>query len=342
MRLLIASLVSLALLGGLASYAYWCEQRPAGHYLSDLRSQVALDLGQPGPRGNLLGIQPELFAADYRSLGHLRLKLAAYLDRAREQGLLNERTIVVLPEHIGTWLLAVGEKEELYRAAEQRQALRWLAASNPLAFLRALLAAEGSARLDDALLRTKAEAMARDYQRLFGDLARAYGVTLVAGSIVLPEPRVELGRLEVGRGPLYNVSLVFDSAGNPLGQPQRQAFPAGPIAAAPTNALQVLDTPAGRLGVLLGADARQAASHAALTERQVELLAMPGGLHSQIADQAALAERLRSAGVRAGLAVHLRGRLWERSGQAQGLAFDAGRPQHGASDSGAQLLNLWL
>ncbi|MGQ7957340.1 carbon-nitrogen hydrolase family protein [Pseudomonas sp. SP16.1] len=342
MRLFIVSLVFLALLGGLGSYAYWCEQRPAGHYLSDLRSQVALDLGQPGPRGNLLGIQPELFAADYRSLDRLRLKLAAYLDRARDLGLLSERTIVVLPEHIGTWLLAVGEKDELYRAAEQRQALHWLAASNPLAFLRALLAAEGSARLDDALLRTKADAMARDYQRLFGDLARDYGVTLVAGSIVLPEPRVELGRLEVGHGPLYNVSLVFDRAGNPLGQPQRQAFPAPPVVAAPTTALQVLDTPAGRLGVLLGADVRQAASHAALAEQQVELLAMPGDLYGQIEDPSALAERLRSAGVRAGLAVHLRGRLWQRSGQPLGLAFDAGRPQAGASDRGAQLLNLWL
>ena len=197
----------------------------------------------------------------------------------------------MLPEHIGTWLLAVGEKDELYRAAEQRQALHWLAASNPLAFLRALLAAEGSARLDDALLRTKADAMARDYQSLFGDLARAYGVTLVAGSIVLPEPRVELGRLEAGHGPLYNVSLVFDRAGNPLGQPQRQILPSGPIAAATPNSLQVLDTPAGRLGVLLGSDALHSASHNALASQQVELLAMPGDLHGQIEDPPALAER---------------------------------------------------
>ncbi|MFM0874850.1 hypothetical protein QU886_28205, partial [Klebsiella pneumoniae] len=83
-----------------------------------------------------------------------RLKLAAYLDHAREQGMLNERTVVVLPEHIGTWLLAVGEKEELYHAAERRQAMHWLAASNPLDFLGALLSAGSDARLDDAMLRT--------------------------------------------------------------------------------------------------------------------------------------------------------------------------------------------
>ncbi|ARS48298.1 carbon-nitrogen hydrolase [Ectopseudomonas mendocina] len=341
MRLLISIVLSLVLLAGIGGYVYWSEQRSSGHYLSDLRSQVALELGQPSARGNLLGIQPELFAGDYQSLGRLRLKLAAYLDHARDQGMLSERTVVVLPEHIGTWLLAVGEKEEFYHAAQQRQALHWLAASNPLDFLRAFFAAQGGSRLDDALLRTKAQKMARDYQQLFGELAREYGVTLVAGSIVLPEPRVELGRLEVGRGPLYNVSLVFDQAGHPLGQPQRQIFPSGPITAAAPNSLQVLDTPAGRLGVLLGSDALHSASHSALVSQQVELLAMPGDLDA-VANDAQLGEQLQANGIRAGLKVHLRGRLWERRGQSQALAFDAGRQVHGTSDSGAQLINLWL
>lgn len=341
MRLLITLLLSLALLAGLGSYAHWIEQRPSGHYLSDLRSQVALDLGQPGPRGNLLGIQPELFAADYQSLGRLRLKLAAYLDHAREQGMLSERTVVVLPEHIGTWLLAVGEKEEFYRASERRQALQWLAASNPLDFLGALFNAEGETRLDDALLRTKAKAMARDYQQLFGELARDYGITLVAGSIVLPEPRVELGRLEVGRGPLYNVSLVFDQAGHPLGQPQRHLFSASALATTAPSALQALDTPAGKLGVLLGGDASQLSGEKALADEQIELLAMPSDLQSPSND-GQLNQQLQAQGIRAGLKVHLRGRLWERSGQSQALAYDAGQLSRGASDPGAQLINLWL
>lgn len=341
MRLLITLLLALALLTALGSYAYWIEQRPSSHYLSDLRSQVALDIGEPGPRGNLLGIQPELFAADYQSLARLRLKLAAYLDHARDQGMLNERTVVVLPEHIGTWLLAVGEKDELYRAAERRQAMHWLAASNPLDFLAALLSAGSDARLNDAMLRTKAKAMARDYQALFGDLARDYQITLVAGSIVLPEPRVERGRLEIGRGPLYNASLVFDRAGNPLGQPQRYAFSAGALTTEAADAVQVLDTPAGRLGVLLGGDMHQLRQARTGNGETIELLAIPSDLDSQT-DGDHLNEQLLSHGVRAGLQVHLRGRLWERNGQPQALAFDAGHSEHGASEHGAQLINLWL
>lgn len=341
MRLLITLLLAFALLAGLGSYAQWIEQRPSSHYLSDLRSQVALDIGEPGPRGNLLGIQPELFAADYQSLARLRLKLAAYLDHARERGMLNARTVVVLPEHIGTWLLAVGEKEELYRANERRQAMHWLAATNPLDFLSALLGAADDARLDDAMLRTKAKSMARDYQKLFGDLARDYQITLVAGSIVLPEPHIEQGRLEIGRGPLYNASLVFDQAGNPLGQPQRHAFSAGTLKTETTGAVQVLETPAGRLGVILGTDMQQLRKATTAGDETIELLAMPSDLDSQ-ADDAELGEQLQTHGIRAGLKVHLRGRLWERAGQSQALAFNAGRSERSDPERGAQLINLWL
>lgn len=51
-----------------------------------------------------------------------------------------------------------------------------------------MLTATGGDRRSDAHLRMKAEQMASDYQQLFGGLAKEFGVTLVAGSIVLPAP----------------------------------------------------------------------------------------------------------------------------------------------------------
>jgi hypothetical protein len=151
---------------------------------------------------------------------------------------------------------------------------------------------------------------------------------------------VERGRLEVGRGPLYNVSLVFDQAGNPQGQPQRHAFSAGALATRAPEALQVLETPAGRLGVLLGGTIEQFQAKA-IDGEAVELLAMPSDLDG-LTDDADFTEQLQAHGIRAGVKVHLRGRLWERSGQSQALAFDAGRSERGASERGAQLINLWL
>ena len=202
MRKLLVLTVTMALVAAIAAYLVWTQERPVAHYLSDLRITLAVNEGQPADRGNLLGIQPELFPADYQSLERLHLKLAAYLQKARDQGLINEKTIVVLPEHIGTWLMLGGEKNELYQATHVKDAMNWLSISNPLQFLRAWISATGDNRMDDAYLRMKAPEMARDYQVLFGGLAKEFGVTLVAGSIALPNPSVRQGHLQVGHGAL--------------------------------------------------------------------------------------------------------------------------------------------
>ncbi len=247
MRKFLYLLFSLALIAALITYALWTTDRPAGHYLSDLRISLAVDQGTPADRGNLLGIQPELFPTDYQSPERLHRKLAAYLQTARDQGFLNAKTVVVLPEHIGTWLMVGGEKDELYQASTLKEAMNWLAVSNPLAFIQALVSAQGDSRLDDAYLRMKAERMAHDYQALFGGLAKEFGITLVAGSIVLPEPSVSDGELRIGRGALYNSSLVFGSDGRPIGQPQRQRHPVfeqrDVLEADRPTAFQVIDTP---------------------------------------------------------------------------------------------------
>ncbi|MCX7081191.1 MAG: carbon-nitrogen hydrolase family protein, partial [Pseudomonas sp.] len=164
MRKLLCLTFSMVLIATIAGYAMWTVDRPVGHYLSDLRITLAVNQGIRADRGNLLGIQPELFPTDYQSPRQLHRKLAAYLQQAREQGLLNEKTIVVLPEHIGTWLMVSGEKDELYQATNLEEAMNWLAVSNPLKFVRALIGAKGENRLDDAHLRMKAKTMARDYQ----------------------------------------------------------------------------------------------------------------------------------------------------------------------------------
>lgn len=81
MRKLLAFTLTMALVAALSAYLVWTQERPVGHYLSDLRISLAVDEGTPSDRGNLLGIQPELFPADYQSLERLHLKLAAYLQR---------------------------------------------------------------------------------------------------------------------------------------------------------------------------------------------------------------------------------------------------------------------
>lgn len=376
-KFLLFSLLVL-LLATLAGYGVWTQQRSSGHYLSDLRIRLTVNQGVAGGHGNLLGLQPELFPNDYQSTSRLHRKLAAYLQQARGLGLLNEKTIVVLPEHIGTWLLLRGEKDDLYQALDQQEAMNWLMLGNPLKLLGALFNAKGRSFLEDARLRMKAKSMAQDYQAVFGGLAKEFGVTLVAGSIVLPDPSVEQGTLKIGKGALYNVSLVFAADGRPLGQPQRKLYPSfderGYIKGGGRQELNAVQTPAGRLGVLIGSDSWYPDNYRRFDELGVSLIAVsaslpgknsweqpwrgfknaatpaqinlrPGELgEGEAWHRLTLVSRPPTSQSTAGMTVFLRGQFWNQRYSGQSFISHDGRSIDGqdGSDRGARLLNLWL
>lgn len=376
MRKLLAFTVSMALVAAVAAYLVWTQERPVAHYLSDLRITLAVNEGEPADRGNLLGIQPELYPADYQSLERLHLKLSAYLQKARDQGLINPKTVVVLPEHIGTWLMLSGEKNELYQATHLKDAMNWLSASNPLQFARAWISAKGDNRMDDAYLRMKAPAMARDYQVLFGGLAKEFGVTLVAGSIALPNPSVSQGQLHIGHGALYNASVVFAADGLPIGDPQRQLYPIyderGFIAPGDENIVSVVDTPAGRLGILIGSDSWYPDNYRKLNEQGAQLVAVPAfvtgrdtwdrpwrGFKSvSTPPEISLKPEELSEGeawrrltlisqqpisqASAGMSVFLRGQFWDLGTAGHSFLSNDGHVTAGNDARGARLLNIWL
>jgi len=51
MRKLLCGALALIVIAALGSYGFWTLQRPEGHYLSDLRIELALNQGEPGARG---------------------------------------------------------------------------------------------------------------------------------------------------------------------------------------------------------------------------------------------------------------------------------------------------
>lgn len=376
MRKLLYLFFSMAIVAALTTYAMWAADRPAGHYLSDLRIKLAVDQGTPADRGNLLGIQPELFPTDYQSPDRLHRKLAAYLQQAQDQGLLNEKTVVVLPEHVGTWLMISGEKDELYQAPTLTEAMNWLAASNPLLFARAWLSAKGSDRLNDAHLRMKSKSMAKDYQALFGGLAKEFNVTLVAGTIVLPEPSIRDGQLKPGSGALFNSSVVFGRDGVPLGQPQRQMHPVFDqrevLAGEADQTINAVDTPAGRLGVLIGSDSWYPDNYRKLDEQGVQLVAVPAQVfghgawdqpwrgykgsstpgsvslkpgevsEGQAWHRLTLTAQPPSSRALAGMSVFLRGQFWNLAGSGQSFLSSNGQQFADGDARGARLLNIWL
>ena len=325
-KILIVLVLAVA---ALVTYLGWTQDRRSGPLLSDLRILPIESRGTPGDYGNLLAMEVKLLPADYQSRDRLQLRFATYLEQARNEGFLNSRTIVVLPEHVGTGLFALGEKAEVQQARSLRDAMQWTALSNPWNYLRALIENQSRDRRTEAVLRIKAARMAEDYQQIFGDLAREYAVTLVAGSIVLPEPYLQNGRLLTGSGPLRQVSLTFDAQGQPLGPLQYKhdlsRYERRYSQASDTWHPDTLPTPAGRLAVLLGCDGQLA------SPGDADFVVVPGAL----SDPAPCSANAQPSTHVPRLDVTTLGLPWDLVGSPR-------RPAQHRRGPPVQLHNLWL
>ena len=345
--------------------------------MNDLHLAEVAEYGNNTHRGNLLGIEPYMTTADYASEEAFRAKLDGYLNVAREKGWLGERTLVVLPEYLGTWLAVAGERPAVHAARSLASAMRALALGHILSFALSLFSADERDKVAASLFRVKADHMARLYQSVFSGLARKYAVTIVAGSIVLPSPHVREGAVVTGRGPLYSVTAVYRPDG--LAHPSlvRKAFPITAeqpfITPAPVTDLPIFDTPAGRLGVLICADSWYPAPYECLKAQGVDLLAVPsyvsghgvwdkpwhgydgapapddvdprdvGALtEGQAWRKYALAGRLARSGARYGLNVFLHGALWDLGAESGCAMLVNGQTVIEAKGGRAALLNLWL
>ncbi len=323
-----------------------------GLYRTPPAPQTGGDLHLPAPldtmstaQASLVAIQPWLRTTDYRSAATLEHRLAAYFDAAAAGGHLAPGSIVVLPEHVGTWLVAADAPAASIAADTTTGAMSHLIFANPLPFAFAFAQSSETDRLAAAVFRMRADRMARDYQRVFASLADRYGVTVVGGSIVLPEPRVIDGQLRAGPGELFNMSAIFHPDGRIDPQLVRKVHPipdeAGFTAAAIAADIPVFEISAGRLGVLICADSWHPDVYEALQAASADIIAVPAFLQpSGVWDQPwggyttgwpddvdpsdagrlsegdawmthALAGRLASGDASVGVTAFLRGALWD-------------------------------
>ncbi len=236
--------------------------------------------GRNRNQGNLLGIEPYVVPEDYATLGNLEAKLDGYLAAAQAKGWINERTVVLWPEYIGTWLVFIGETP----ASSLPDIIGNVIKAHQKEYNYFLATAREQNKQYAALFRTKAQEIATNYQTVFSRLAKKYKVTTVAGSLVLPAAHVVDGKLIVDvNWPLYNICMVLDAKGKPYQQLVYKAFPtAGELpftTPGPVEALPVFDTPVGRLGVLICADSFYPQAYAQLKAQNVEAIAVPSYGH---------------------------------------------------------------
>ncbi len=318
-----------------------------------------IEFGSAGKQGNVIGIQPVMQPTDFASVGAFRSKLSSYLEAAGRQNWLGEKTLVVFPEYIGTWLVALNAPRWIFRLRTLQGAMAGLIVRRPFAFLRALKAARGRDRLKDALFRMNAAQMAAAYQMVFSDLAATYQVTIAAGSIVLPQPEVRSGTIQTGNGPLFNCTAVFRRDGSIESRLVYKMYPIEeeqPFTAAAVEAPPVFETAVGRIAVLICADSWYPKPYARIREQSADGVLVPSFLIPQGAwtrmwqgyngaeapddvDPAdpgritereawlkyALAGRHAAAGIRFGVNVFLRGSFWDLGADGCPVAVCAGK-----------------
>jgi hypothetical protein len=347
--------------------------------LSELTQPNLHQFGKPREHGNLLGIAPYMVSQDYATRESFFNKLDTYLHIAQCEHWLNEKTIVLFPEHIGTWLAFANEDKRIFRASTLAAAERIMVLQHPWRFGTYLLDSTEKGKAEAAFFRMKAGQMAVMYHDVFSQLARNYAITMIAGSIVSPAPQITDNGLIPGEGPLRNVSIMYRPDGTAYPNPVYKVFPTAReldfIAPAAAKNIPTFDTPAGRLGVLICADSWYLEAYASLKEQAVEILAVPsfdvlgmGYWHQpwagydgwsspadvdtsdiknitegQAWEKYSLAGRFQSSGAKYGMNIFLRGKLWD-----QDLA---GKPATIIREKEvfveeltqkASMLNLWL
>lgn len=373
---------SAALLASLATWFLWTltgrrGDTPPTPDPAPVRMQA---LGAPTGHGNLLALQPWLQALDYASATTLERKLASYLQAAFDAGWLQgPKTIAVFPEYTGTWLVAEGEKRSALEAADVGTAMTTVALTHLPSFLYRMATAPAVAAPDKwALFTLKAESMASAYETVFGNLAKRFGVQVVAGSIVLPQPELVDGHLRVRPGAaLVNMSALFGPDGRIVPPLVIKAFPIDDektfTSAGAAGQLPVFNTPAGTLAVLVCADAWYPQAYANARQAGATLMAVPsfsagdrawqlpwGGYNgapnaadvdtrdigrlteAQAWQKYAMVARAPRLGVHSAVNVFLRGKLWDLGSDGATLAVHAGRAVAQPVAASAAITNVWI
>ncbi|WP_339703936.1 carbon-nitrogen hydrolase family protein [Algoriphagus aquimarinus] len=230
---------------------------------------------------NIIGIQPVMDVSDYFNQTTFKDKVRQYLVSVTRKSLIQKNSIIVYPESIGTWLFLLGEKHNIIEKPSFLEARKTLVYSNSFDYMLGYVKTSDEKDKElSAIFRMKAKSMLSAYYETFSDLSKETSAYIVAGSIVLPEPRVVDGKIYIKlNGPLYNASFIFGPDGLVIGNPILKAFlnesEAQYITAGNPQDVQIFDLPFGKTAVMLGTDNMHPESYENLIKDEAEILLSP-------------------------------------------------------------------
>ncbi|MGJ4746051.1 carbon-nitrogen hydrolase family protein [Leptospira sp. SA-E8] len=361
-------------------YSIW-----AYSFLGNSPEDKALEInsyayGKDSGKGNLIGVEPFMTPGDYSNHKRFLEKTESYLINAKLSGWITDKTIFVFPEYYGTWLVVSGEKSSLYTSPDLQSGMIYFILRNPLSFLYYFFTSQENDKVQSAIFKTKAYEMKEIYESTFSALAQKYKVTILAGSIVLPSPSIRNGKIVLGPSSLFNTSFVFGKDGLVLGEPIRKKFlteEEKPFLDSNQKPGTVIDTPAGKLGVLVCADSWFPESYSNLKKSGADLIAVPSYINrgqvsvwdqtwagyngeknpadvdpkdigkiteAQAWKKYALETRAARSGFKNGINVFLQGKLWDLGSDGQAFILRNGKPENVSVPeyNKNRIYNVWL
>ncbi len=372
------TLLFLAVTTVAAFYLVWPGFTPKLPPAPNLHILHTESYGKNSGYGNVVGIEPYMEQLDYATPASFKAKLDGYFSEAVKNGWFADETIVLLPEHIGTWLAYSNSGSRVYEANSASAAALPIVFSNLFQYLKNIFIFDEKDNISAAFIRTQTQKTAAIINDIFGELASKYNVTIVAGSTALMTPGVYPNRLSYGHGPIFNTSFVFGPDGKAQNDAIRKVFPilseAGFTQASSAEYLPTFKTNHHKFGVMICADSWFNGPSSYLKKEGVDLLLVPSflsnadwnspwhgytaGTHSknaawkqdvnQITEgeawiKYALPAQMKKHDIKWGMNVFLKGRLWGEHGDGHALIIENGTLHIGKTGSeGAAIYNLWL
>lgn len=207
-----------------------------------------------------------------------RFLRAAETKRARLVVFPELAGVMVIPPLLGGFQAKLLKRADL---ARRRQTSLWQKISGGVSGALGGWLGTDFRQMAGALLTTQPEMVWDAYDEVFGGLAQEFDVTLVAPSAYLPDPL---------DGVLRNLAVIYGPGGERLGyQAKRVLHPEDEDLAQPGHEWNVIQTPVGRIGLMLGGDLLYPEVGRLLAYQGAELLLAQGAATERV-----LYEKLRA------------------------------------------------